>query len=490
MRRKGPACGASERVADIASVSNNFVSDATLNVTDIQNNIQNNNVSSNSSLSSKTNTGEINNNSISSSGILILTTVQANVQNNDISQSSIVSIDSNTDIVSANKISGASIFSLVTTGASVEKNSVSGGSTFTIDSNSISVVSNNIDGGGLCTLTSTDGLFERNSILSNGIFTVTTSIDDIKNNIVSGSGIVNLTDVQAEISDNIIDSGSTFIVNLNTGVISRNNFSENAIVSIDTNSGDILRNTINSGGIFSVTSDGTEITGNIVTLQSIFSFSNSLLGAVSQLNEFTNGVTVSIDGSGAVSQINGNKVSRGIFTSTACIGDILNNSFTNVSITNIDIDLGFEFSQNTVSNILGTFTVPLTRNITNKYYDRMDSNFDTTKTVVAASGELIIDNATNYDQYCGIIFVDFIAGAETITTIAGGLANTINYQIQPLDAKTLTVTPTAIAGIVADQIALETLVNLVLTGRTEGADFLTVYRDGTINRQTNASVLA
>lgn len=104
-----------------------------------------------------------------------------------------------------------------------------------------------------------------------------------------------------------------------------------------------------------------------------------------------------------------------------------------------------------------------------------------------------LGGGTNLDlvgnRYAGDITVTDAAASFTIATIDNG---TLNHKIKlsPANAKTANITPTAIAGIAADQIALEALATLVLTGRSDGADYLEIQLESTFYRQTDASVLA
>lgn len=464
---------------------NNILGGSVLFATSPGGEITRNSISNGSNFAIDTNTNEISRNNIMNNSIFSLTTPQGPVVYNNIFNSSIVSVTSNTLDFSSNVFSGASIGNISGNSGIMQNNSINTTSIFHISNCTHSVSNNTSNNSSIITCDSLLQSFLNNNVEGNSIFDVQNSTAVIQNNSASNGGLYSIANVNATFQNNSVNSG-IFSTDTTTGVIERNFISSSGTISLDHTTHNIATNNIDSNSILSLTTTDMVVIGNYISNNSSINIQNAAVGAFLNFNNIVVSVFSITGGSGIVSQNRFNNIS---FSQATNQGTIQNNIFENISLVNADLNMGNSFTKNNISNIpSGSFDIPNNRNISNKYYNGVISNFDTTVTVAPASGIASLA-ANNYDVYCGIVNIDFAAAAETISQFSGGNSLTINYQLQPVNGKTLTITATAIGAIGADQIAT-TGFSPVLIGRTNAPDYFTVIKDGTFNRQTNSSILA
>lgn len=258
---------------------------------------------------------------------------------------------------------------------------------------------------------------------------------------------------------------------------------------------DRLGNIVNPNSFATFQFNNANVSGNQATTDNrgivgIFIFTNNL-GLIQ--NNIHQGINLTATNQAATGSINDNVIQPGSsLIATTNAGTIQTSIFANAVSVTANLTNGFGISGCYFSGNGFAITLLVNKSENGKTIERGYSNFQATGAFGLTESDYNAGTQTltipvTY-SYFGVIELNLNSG-RSITNIIN-LPTNHPVKFICANAKTVTFVPTAIAGVGANNIVLESLSNLTLTGRTNGPDYLILQNASTFQTQIEASVLS
>lgn len=149
----------------------------------------------------------------------------------------------------------------------------------------------------------------------------------------------------------------------------------------------------------------------------------------------------------------------------------------------LSIDIG---AYNLINSYIG-LSIRLAKNENALFVTHTSSNFEATIDLDAS----LSGNTLNVPSACNGAGIWNVTSATTKTIDKIYMVSTVDFQfpitIKPVNAKSVVIDTTAIGSAVTDNIVSD-LGNETLVGRTNGGDFYTIQRSGTMWQKINSKV--